>query len=173
MAQQLQYLYEEVLLRCGERSTKQNIVAASECFAPLIHVSAERLRKNKQAKKMMKNILKTYLIVKPKKNEIVKVLSKTETIHMTLLLLVCLENDVLTKNKQGKFFNQIANLWNDRKNYYQNDEHFVDMFRSLIMEISAVALVKCSNNWNKTMKDSDIGTWWTLPNIGFGGFHLA
>ena len=71
----------------------------------LVSTGALHLRKNKAAKKCIKDILKNFLIghkrqgLGPRET-----LSEGEHIHTVFLVMTYLENDVLTKNKCTKFF---------------------------------------------------------------------
>ena len=71
----------------------------------LLATGAIHLRKNKQAKKCVKDILKNYLIGHDRPGVGVRTkLSMVEHLQTVLLVMTYLENDLLTANKCKKFF---------------------------------------------------------------------
>ena len=65
-----------------------------------IALGRERIRRHRGTRKCLKNILKNYLIKeRAKKKHLDEEMSQPEWIHCVFLVITCLENKVLTKNK--------------------------------------------------------------------------
>ena len=101
MANYLTYIQKEVLTWTSSPIVRENIINANGHFAQIIALGRDRLRKNKDAKKTLKSVIKVFL--EDKKWE----LTKGEILQSIILVMQCMENDVLTPNKTKKFFKQI------------------------------------------------------------------
>ena len=163
MADFLVFVYREVLQRTYSATIRENLVQANGIFAQVIHTGRIRLRKNREAKKVLKDILKAFLITPAKKGRRQFELSKAGMIQHVLLIIQCLESDVLTDNKVGKFFKQIIRLTEEMMttNKYDDDPAFKNLFIGIVAEFSAVAIAKKPGPYLKLSKNKRINDiWW-------------
>ena len=108
----LNELYTEVIRRCGDPVIRENLVDSSGVFMTYIALGRERIRRHGNTRKCLKSILKNYLVTdRKKKKHIDDMLSQAEWVHCVFLVITCLENKVLTTNKQKKFFDQLVNAY--------------------------------------------------------------
>ena len=79
-------------------------------------------------------------------------MSQPEWIHCVFLVITCLENKVLTKNKQKKFFAQLITAYENREKIWSEDEHFQDLFQGIFAEFMAVARVEAPKMLDKAIE---------------------
>jgi len=98
----LDYIYSELLLKVADDSIQDAIFEANDAFAQYVYAGRDYLRNNKVGKKTIKELIRFYL--HNKKKGVIRQLSKQDHIHMLVLIMTCLESEVLTKDKTKKFF---------------------------------------------------------------------